>query len=78
MEERGRRDPPPQMTILVWGGGVAGHKHVLSQHHPVHLVVTFHPAQSQVPALLLWLVSSVLYQTDFKHSEMSHADFSWE
>lgn len=42
------------------------------------VAVAFHSTGPEVPAPLLWLVSNVLYLIDFKHSEMSHADFLWE
>jgi len=42
------------------------------------VAVTFHSAQSQVPAPLPRLVANVPDPADFRHSEMSHADFSWE
>lgn len=42
------------------------------------VAVAFHSTGPEVPAPVLWFVSNVLYLIDFKHSEMSHADFLWE
>lgn len=79
MEERGR-GASPGWPFLYGGGGVAGHTHVLSQHHPVppcgcDISFCTVPSPSSPPMVC---VKCAFYLTDFKHSEMSHADFSWE